>query len=84
MEGLKTRVGIEGFFCVVRSATDYHMAPQWYFTSEEMEKYMPLAVRKSWDTVKVGMKVEVFAIAGCDPLSEFFSVANIRTDLGFI
>ena len=30
------------------------------------------------------MKVEVFAIAGCDPLSEFFSVANTRTDLGFI
>jgi len=52
------------------------MAPQWFFTSEEVEKYMPLTVRKSWDTVKVGMKVEAFAVAGCDPLSAYIVYLN--------
>ncbi|KAJ7646134.1 hypothetical protein B0H17DRAFT_1215823 [Mycena rosella] len=45
------------------------MAPEWYFTSTELENYMPIATRKKWDTGEVGMKLEVFAIAGCDPVN---------------
>ncbi|KAJ6609005.1 hypothetical protein B0H10DRAFT_1696730, partial [Mycena sp. CBHHK59/15] len=66
MSALATRVGIEGFFCIVRSNTEFHMAPEWYFSSAALENYMPIAMRKKWDTGEVGMKVEVFAIAGCD------------------
>ncbi|KAJ6620825.1 hypothetical protein B0H10DRAFT_1945855 [Mycena sp. CBHHK59/15] len=35
-----------------------------------LENYMPIVTRKKWDTGEVGMKVEVFAIAGCDPVTE--------------
>ncbi|KAJ7124576.1 hypothetical protein C8R43DRAFT_847321, partial [Mycena crocata] len=65
-QGLMYRVGIEGFFCVVRNTSDFHMAPHWYFTSQALERYMPLAVQKRWDTTQVGTKIEAFAVAGCD------------------
>ncbi|KAJ7027670.1 hypothetical protein C8F04DRAFT_1266774 [Mycena alexandri] len=42
------------------------MAPQWFFTSRELEQYMPIATRKKWVTTEVGTKVEAFAVAGCD------------------
>ncbi|KAJ7115183.1 hypothetical protein C8R44DRAFT_880505 [Mycena epipterygia] len=59
--GLSYRVGIEGFFCIVRNTSDFHMAPQWYFSSQELERYMPLAVRKKWDTGEKAdfLKVEI-------------------------
>ncbi|KAJ7294037.1 hypothetical protein C8J57DRAFT_1041559 [Mycena rebaudengoi] len=69
MCGLSTRVGVEGFFCIVRNTSDYHMAPQWYFTSRELEQYMPIATRKKWATAEVGTKIEAFAVAGCEVLS---------------
>ncbi|KAJ7041290.1 hypothetical protein C8F04DRAFT_947546 [Mycena alexandri] len=69
MYGLSYRVGVEGFFCVVRNSTDFHMNPQWYFTSQALERYMPLAVRKKWNTGDVGTRIEAFAVAGCDTLS---------------
>ncbi|KAJ7016731.1 hypothetical protein C8F04DRAFT_980722 [Mycena alexandri] len=69
MCGLSTRIGVEGFFCVVRNSADFHMAPQWFFTSRELEQYMPIATRKKWVTAEVGTKVEAFAVAGCDVLS---------------
>ena len=46
------------------------MNPYWYFTSPALEEYMKIAVRKRWDTSEVGTKLEAFAIAGCDPISE--------------
>ncbi|KAJ7635959.1 hypothetical protein DFH06DRAFT_1002820 [Mycena polygramma] len=69
MCGLSTRVGVEGFFCIVRNSADFHIAPQWFFTSRELEEYMPIATRKKWVTAEVGTKVEAFAVAGCDVLS---------------
>ncbi|KAJ6570736.1 hypothetical protein B0H10DRAFT_1964571 [Mycena sp. CBHHK59/15] len=69
MCGLSTRVGVEGFFCIVRNSADFHMAPQWFFTSRELEQYMPLATRKRWVTAEVGTKVEAFAVAGCDVMN---------------
>jgi hypothetical protein len=49
------------------------MGPQWYFSCEELANYMKLAVRKAWDTREIGMKVEAFAIAGCDAISMYFN-----------
>jgi hypothetical protein len=69
LQALAYRVGAEGFFVVVRNSADFHMPPYWYFTSPELERYMPLAVRKRWDTGEVGAKIEAFAVAGCDPMS---------------
>ncbi|KAJ6531520.1 hypothetical protein DFH09DRAFT_1284851 [Mycena vulgaris] len=66
LTALGNRVGIEGFFCLVRNNAEFHMAPEWFFTSRELENYMPMATRKTWDTGEVGMKVEAFAVAGCD------------------
>jgi hypothetical protein len=72
MSSLAYRVGIEGMFVIVRNNTDFHMEPYWYFTSSELERYMPLAIRKRWDTAQVGAKLEAFAIAGCDTLSKLY------------
>ncbi|KAF7371855.1 hypothetical protein MVEN_00042400 [Mycena venus] len=69
LSGLALRVGVEGFFVVVRNNTDCNCEPFWYFTSSELRQYMPLAVRKHWDTAQVGMKLEAFALAGCDTLN---------------
>lgn len=46
------------------------MAPVWYFTSDEFCNYMEIAVRKKWDLVEVGGRLEAFAIAGCDMASK--------------
>lgn len=77
MTGLTYRVGVEGFFCIVRNSPDYHMQPQWFFTSPALEEYMKLAVRKKWDTSEVGTKLEAFAIAGCDTVSEYTVNHNV-------
>ncbi|KAJ6568720.1 hypothetical protein B0H19DRAFT_1065529 [Mycena capillaripes] len=69
MAGLRTRVGAEGFFCIVRNNPDFNVKPQWYFTSAEVESYMKIACRPKWDTYTVGTKLEAFAVAGCDPLN---------------
>ena len=70
MTGLTYRVGLEGFFCIVRNSPEYHMKPYWYFTMPSLEEYMKIAVRKRWDTSEVGTKLEAFAIAGCNVVSE--------------
>ncbi|KAK6980889.1 hypothetical protein R3P38DRAFT_3334080 [Favolaschia claudopus] len=67
MFGVGQRVGIEGFFVLVRNNVDFKMEPEWYFTSKELENYMEIVTRKKWSTSEVGMRLEAFAIAGCDP-----------------
>ncbi|KAJ7500262.1 hypothetical protein B0H11DRAFT_2225808 [Mycena galericulata] len=69
LAGLATRVGVEGFFCIVRNSPDFSMQPQWFFTSRELEAYMPLATRRRWVTTEVGTKIEAFAVAGCNVLN---------------
>ncbi|KAF8142393.1 hypothetical protein K438DRAFT_1541872, partial [Mycena galopus ATCC 62051] len=66
LTGLRQRVGVEGFVCIVRGSTSFTMEPQWFFTSSAFHDYMPIATRKKWDTGEVGMKLEAFAVAGCD------------------
>ncbi|CAK5261819.1 unnamed protein product [Mycena citricolor] len=68
VQALSYRVGVEGFFCIVRNSTDFYMEPQWFFTTQELERYMPIAVGQKWDLATVGAKVEAFAVAGCDTM----------------
>jgi hypothetical protein len=60
---------MEGLFVVVRNTTDFHIEPRWYFTSPELERYLPIAVGRKWDQGSIGPKLEAFAIAGCDTIS---------------
>jgi hypothetical protein len=62
---------MEAFYCVVWNTADYHIESRWYFSCQELANYMNIAVRKKWDTQEVGMKLEAFAIAGCDAMSKF-------------
>ncbi|KAJ7765463.1 hypothetical protein DFH07DRAFT_955705 [Mycena maculata] len=39
MAGLSTRVGVEGFFCIVRNSPDFSMQPQWFFTSTKVKAF---------------------------------------------
>lgn len=79
MAGLNMRVGIEGFFCIVRNTPDYHMEPKWYFSSEALKDYMKIAVpiHKGWDISHVGAKLEAFAVAGCDPVSKSLACLSL-------
>lgn len=66
MKNLSKRVGVEGFFCVVRNNTAFHMDPMWFFTSQGIEDYLPVAIGRVWDTGAVGTQLEAFSIAGGD------------------
>ncbi|CAL1708809.1 unnamed protein product [Somion occarium] len=66
--GLKHRVGIEGFFCMVKNNTEFNMGPQWFFTDQEIERYLSVTVRKGWDTGFIGAVTEAFSVAGCDTM----------------
>jgi hypothetical protein len=69
MNGACQRVGADGFFCLFRNNSDFFINPEWHFSRKELEDYMPVATRKAWDTGEVGLKLEAFAIAGCDTTS---------------
>jgi hypothetical protein len=71
MFSLGQRVGVEGFFCVVRNNISFKMEPEWYFTSKELENYIEITTHKRWVTSEIGMKLEAFAIAGCNPVSAY-------------
>jgi hypothetical protein len=58
------------FFCIVCTSLDFHMQPQFYYTSEELEDYMKIAICKRWDTIEVGTNIEAFAVAGSNVLSK--------------
>lgn len=64
MIGLDSRVGIQAFFCITRKASDFAIQPRWFFTSADLEKYLEIAVRKGWDSTKIGSLIEAFAVAG--------------------
>lgn len=55
------------------------MKPYWYFTTLALEEYMKIAVRKKWDTSEVSTKLEAFAIAGCEVVSELQMIKSYST-----
>ena len=65
-------MGGEGAGKVLQNTPDYHMELKLYFTSEALKDYMKIAVpiHKGWDISHVGAKLEAFAVAGCDLVSE--------------
>ncbi|CAL1697547.1 unnamed protein product [Somion occarium] len=79
--GLKHRVGIEGFFCVVKNNTEFNMGPQWFFTDQEIERYLSISVRKGWDTGYIGAIAEAFAVAGCDTMKTLTNAKQKATYL---
>ena len=66
MQGLSTRVGAHGFFCLVRASPHDNTSPKWYYTHEGIEDYLKFVVRRRWDPSLIGTQLEAFAIAGCD------------------
>ncbi|KAH9918798.1 uncharacterized protein B0H18DRAFT_1122874 [Fomitopsis serialis] len=64
-KGLKARVGVEGFFCLVRSSTKYNVSPHLWFSSAQLGKYLRLNI-KGFDLEKIGLLAEAFVVAGCD------------------
>jgi DNA-directed RNA polymerase subunit H (RpoH/RPB5) len=54
--GLKTHVGIEGFFCIMQKTSMYSVQPQWLFTSETLAGYMKIASKK-WSTHNIQVQM---------------------------
>ncbi len=77
MYGLKHRVGVEGFFCLVTNTPDFAMKPMWYFSNSTIEEFLKTAVRKGWDTEIVGTMLEAYAVAGCDFSSEYSALLGL-------
>ncbi|OBZ65923.1 hypothetical protein A0H81_14083 [Grifola frondosa] len=50
--GAKARSGIDGFFCLFPNSVEFHMAPRWFFTLEQIETFLCHNV-KGWDTNKI-------------------------------
>ena len=74
IESLRMRVGIEAFFCVFRSMTEFYCTPHSYFTHPELEDYLGLiASKRSWSMSKTAAMMEAFAITGCDVAGIFIS-----------
>ncbi|KIY52345.1 hypothetical protein FISHEDRAFT_70030 [Fistulina hepatica ATCC 64428] len=65
LDAMKRRIGVDGFFCVVTSSVEFTTAPYWYFTDNEIERYLRI-VGRSWETERVGYKIQAFATVGCD------------------
>ncbi|GBE84240.1 hypothetical protein SCP_0602180 [Sparassis crispa] len=79
LHGLKCRVGVEGFFCLVCNTTDFHMPLRWYFSSQELNKYLRGAIKKGWDPANIGALAEAFAVASCDFMS-FLRTSKSKAD----
>jgi hypothetical protein len=76
MFSLGQRLGVKGFFCVVQNNISFKMEPEWYFMSKELKNYMEITTHKWWVTSEIGMKLEAFAIAGCNPVSAYLFLSH--------
>ncbi|KIY49668.1 hypothetical protein FISHEDRAFT_72307 [Fistulina hepatica ATCC 64428] len=63
--GMKRRIGVDGFMVAISNDVGFEPKPFIYFSEEEIEKYMTMAVKK-WDSPRVAALVQAFASAGCD------------------
>ncbi|KAH9929137.1 hypothetical protein B0H21DRAFT_826223 [Amylocystis lapponica] len=77
--GLKCRVGIEAFYCVVRSTPEFDMIPRWFFTTPQIDNYLRGAVRKGWNPEHIGTLTEAFSVAGCDFMT-YLSTSKMKAD----
>ncbi|KAK1233843.1 hypothetical protein PQX77_002982 [Marasmius sp. AFHP31] len=86
IEALCLRVGVEGFFCIVRDRIEDFMEPQWYFSNPAIESYLSLITRNVPFNIRdVGIKLQSFAIASCDVMKLFKSdkerIAALRSEI---
>ncbi|KAL7284498.1 hypothetical protein ACG7TL_001789 [Trametes sanguinea] len=70
---LQARVGIQAFYCVVRSNVEYQLKPRWFFTAPALKEFLRGSIRK-FEPERIGVLAEAFSIAG----SDFFS--QLRTN----
>ena len=64
LDGLKDRVGIEGFLCIVKSDPEFVLEAKWWFSSPDLETYLNSTVNGRWDSIHISHKVEQFATKG--------------------
>ncbi|KAK1220910.1 hypothetical protein PQX77_016289 [Marasmius sp. AFHP31] len=86
IEALCLRVGIEGFFGIVRNRIKDFMEPKWYFSNPAIESYMSLITRNTPFNIRdVGIKLQSFTIASCDVMKLFKSdkerIAALRSEI---
>ncbi|KAL0578047.1 hypothetical protein V5O48_003953 [Marasmius crinis-equi] len=73
IRALCRRVGMDGFFMLIRNRFDITIPPQWYCTNTKLENYLALAVKGPWDLGRFIGRCEAFVLAGCD-------IANLATN----
>ncbi|KAI9057834.1 hypothetical protein FKP32DRAFT_1607007 [Trametes sanguinea] len=81
--GLKNRVGVEAFVCVVRNNTEFHAPPFWYFTDLRLDRFLRGRIR-GWDCVTIASLSEAFSVAGCDfalgDATAYYSTSKEKAD----
>ncbi|OSD00685.1 hypothetical protein PYCCODRAFT_1469127 [Trametes coccinea BRFM310] len=68
MLGLQARVGIQGFYCIVRSTTAYQLTPRIFFTNRSLDTFLRGAIR-GFQPETIASLSEAFSIAGLDYMS---------------
>ncbi|KAK1234284.1 hypothetical protein PQX77_002517, partial [Marasmius sp. AFHP31] len=86
LEALSLQVGIDAFVCIVRNRTEDFIEPQWYFSNAAIEKYLSLITWSvPFNVREVGLKLQVFSIAGCDVMKLFMTdkehVATLSSEI---
>lgn len=73
---LDDRVGVDGFFIIVRNNKNFVVEPHSFFTSPAMEDYLPICIGRVWESNHVASQLEAFAIAGCS-LKSAYATARV-------
>ncbi|KAH9943742.1 hypothetical protein B0H21DRAFT_823611 [Amylocystis lapponica] len=77
--GLKCRVGVEGFFCIVCNTSDFNMTPRWFFSAPQLDNYLQGTIRKGWNAQNISSLAEVFTVAGCKFMT-FIRTSKVQAD----
>ncbi|KAJ2970026.1 hypothetical protein NUW54_g12826 [Trametes sanguinea] len=78
--GLQVRVGVQAFYCVVRSSLEYQLHPRFFFTNRDLDVFLRGSVRR-FEPENIGALAEAFSIAGSDYLSFLRSMTEKVTFL---
>ncbi|EKM60054.1 uncharacterized protein PHACADRAFT_26077 [Phanerochaete carnosa HHB-10118-sp] len=78
---LDNRIGVKGFFCLVRSITESAIKLRWWFSSADLKRFLSIGWHKWCDSKQIGMMVEAFTIAGSFVLgaSQYHTGTNAAT-----
>lgn len=59
-------MGVDGFFCLVRSNLEFRMTPRWFFSNDGLDPF--LRKTRRFDPDAIGVLAESFCLAGSDYL----------------